>query len=426
MGHTAIEKILAAHAGLPEVFPGEFINAKVDLVMANDITAPLAVKVFRELGVEKVFDPSKIVFVESHFVPAKDIQSAENVKELRAFAKEQGIRHYDSAHGGIEHALLPEEGIVFPGQVIVGADSHSCTYGALANFASGFGSTDAAIAMATGEVWLRVPETIKVVFTGKRHPWVTGKDLVLRLIGEIGVEGANYQILEYHGPVVEELSMEERLTIANMATEAQAKAAFFHADAKTYDYIRTRVKQPYQVYVSDPDARYVRTVEIDVTGLEPQVAFPYSPDNVHPLSEAIGVKVNQVFIGSCTNARLSDLRVAASIMRGKKVHPDVRAIVIPATNDIYKRALKEGLIEVFMEAGCVVSTSTCGPCLGGYMGVLGSDEVCVSTSNRNFPGRMGHRTAKVYLANPAVAAAAAIAGEIVQPWHIVEKEPVPA
>lgn len=421
MGHTAVEKILAARAGLPEVFPGQFVNARVDLVMANDITAPLAVKVFRELGTGRVFDPQKVVFVESHFVPAKDIQSAENVKELRAFAREQGILHYDSAHGGIEHALLPEEGIVFPGQLILGADSHSCTYGALANLASGFGSTDAAIAMATGEVWLRVPETIKVVFKGERHPWVTGKDLVLRLIGEIGVEGANYQVLEYHGEAVAGLSMEERLTIANMATEAQAKAAFFHADEKTLEYIKGRVKQPYEIFTSDPDARYVRTVEIDVTGMEPQVAFPYSPDNVHPLSEAVGVKVNQVFIGSCTNARLSDLRVAADVMRGKQVHPDVRAIVIPATNAIYKRALREGLIEVFLEAGCVVSTATCGPCLGGYMGVLASDEVCVSTSNRNFPGRMGHPKARVYLANPAVAAAAAVAGEIVQPWQVAEK-----
>lgn len=416
MGQTAVEKILARHAGRDVVEPGEFIDADVDLLMANDITAPLAVNVFRELGVERVWDPDRITFVESHFVPAKDIQSAENVKQLRAFVKEQGVKlHFDSARGGIEHILLPQEGLVAPGDLIIGADSHSCTYGALGCFSAGVGSTDAAVVMATGKIWLKVPETIKVTFSGRRHPWLTGKDLVLRLLKEIGVEGANYQMLEYHGPVIAELPIDDRLTIANMATEAQAKGAFIPADDVTLDYLKDRVKRRFETVRPDPDARYVREIEIDVTGLEPQVAFPFSPDNVHPLSEAIGIEIQQVFIGSCTNARISDLRNAARILKGRRVHPDVRCIVIPATQAVYHQALHEGLIDVFMEAGALVSTSTCGPCLGGYMGVLGAGERCLSTSNRNFPGRMGHRTAEVYLANPAIAAATAVAGRIADP-----------
>ena len=416
MGQTAVQKIFARHCGRTEVAVGEFISADVDLLMANDITAPLAINVFRQLGVEKVWDPDRITFVESHFTPAKDIATAENVKQLRAFVKEQGIRlHFDSARGGIEHILLPQEGLVAPGELIIGADSHSCTYGALGCFATGVGSTDAAIVMATGKIWLKVPETIKVTFVGERHPWLTGKDLVLRLIKEIGVEGANYQMLEYHGPVIRDLPIDDRLTIANMAAEAQAKGAFIAADAVTLEYLRDRVKRPFAVVHPDPDAQYVRELELDVTGLEPQVAFPFSPDNVHPLSEAVGIAIQQVFIGSCTNARLSDLRQAARILRGRRVHPDVRCIVIPATQAVYHQALHEGLIDVFLEAGALVSAATCGPCLGGYMGVLGAGERCLSTSNRNFPGRMGHRTAEVYLANPMIAAATAVAGRIADP-----------
>jgi 3-isopropylmalate/(R)-2-methylmalate dehydratase large subunit len=419
MAMTAVSKIIAARSGQKEVEPGQFVSAKVDLVMCNDITAPLAVKTVKELGVRKVFDKEKITFVESHYVPAKDIASAINVQELREFVKEQDIKwFFPNARGGIEHSLLPEEGVVVPGQLIVGADSHTPTYGALGNFAAGFGSTDAGIAMATGEVWLRVPETIKINLVGEKHPWVVGKDLVLRVIGEIGVEGANYQMLEYHGPVLQQISVDDRLTIANMAAEAQAKGAFFHVDDITREYVKDRAKFPIEIFESDPDAKYVREVTIDVTGMEPQVAFPYSPDNVHPLREALGVRPAQVFIGSCTNARISDMRVVAGIMKGKKVHNDVQCIVIPATQDIYKQALKEGLIEIFADAGAVVAAGTCGPCLGGYMGVMGPNDVCISTSNRNFPGRMGHKDAKVYLANPAVAAAAAVAGEIVPPESI--------
>lgn len=423
---TAVQKILARHAGKDTVAAGEFVSAAVDLLMINDISGPLAASVWRAAGFERVWDRDKIVVVESHHTPAKDIATAEMVKTIRrTFVEPYGIRlHFHEGSGGIEHAILPEQGLVLPGELIIGGDSHTCTYGALGCFATGVGSTDCAVVAATGRIWLRVPETIKVTFTGRRRPWVTGKDLALRLTGAIGVEGANYQVLEYHGDAVTGLEVEERLTIANMATEAQAKAGFFHVDDKTRGYLDGRAARTWTAVSSDPDARYAREVTIDVSDLEPQVAFPFSPDNVHPLSEAIGIRVDEVFIGSCTNARISDLRQAARILKGKKIHPRVRCIVIPASNAIYLQAMREGLAEIFLEAGCAFSTSTCGPCAGGHMGVLGSDEVCLSTSNRNFPGRMGHKTARVYLASPSIAAATAVMGHIAHPSGLVAAEEV--
>ncbi|MHB8618510.1 MAG: 3-isopropylmalate dehydratase large subunit [Chloroflexota bacterium] len=425
MGQTAAEKILSRHCGNRPVEPGEFISADVDLLMMNDITGALAAVVWDQAGFDRVWDPDKITVVEDHFMPTANIAAAEMGKTVREWISQHGVsQHFRGAEGGIEHAVLPERGMVLPGELVIGGDSHTCTYGALNCFATGVGSTDCAVVAATGKVWLRVPETIKVTFTGKRRPWVTGKDLALRQIGEMGVEGANYQVLEYHGEVVAGLDVEERLTIANMATEAQAKAGLFPVDRRTREYLDGRAQRPWSAIWADADARYAREVTIDVSDLEPQVAFPYSPENVHPLSEALGVRVDQVFIGSCTNARISDLRTAANIMRGKRTDPKVRCIVIPASNAIYRQALKEGLIELFMDAGAVVSTSTCGACFGGHMGVLGSEEVCVSTSNRNFPGRMGHKTAQVYLASPAVAAATAIMGRIADPSEIATQEVV--
>jgi len=421
MEQTATQKIFARHVGKDSVAPGEFIDAKVDLLMMNDISGPLAAVVWKEAGFKRVWDADKIVVAESHHTPAKDIATAEMVKTIRrTFVEPHGIRlHFHEGSGGIEHAILPEQGLVLPGELIIGGDSHTCTYGALGCFATGVGSTDCAVVAATGRIWLRVPETIKINFTGRRRPWVTGKDLALRLIGTLGVEGANYQVLEYHGDAIADLEIEERLTIANMATEVQAKAGFFHIDDKTRTYLEGRAKRPWTEVSSDPGAHYVREVTIDISDLEPQVAFPFSPANVHPLSEAIGVRVDEVFIGSCTNARISDLRQAARILKGKKVHERVRCIVIPASNAIYRQAMREGLAETFLEAGCAFSTSTCGPCAGGHMGVLGEGEVCLSTSNRNFPGRMGHKTARVYLASPSIAAATAVMGHIADPSTIL-------
>lgn len=417
MNQTAVQKILARHAGKDAVASGEFISAAVDLLMINDISGPLAASVWRTAGFERVWDPDRIVVAESHHTPAKDIATAEMVKIVRrTFVEPHAIRlHFHEGSGGIEHAILPEQGLVLPGELIIGGDSHTCTYGALGCFATGVGSTDCAVVAATGRIWLRVPETIKVTFTGRRNAWVTGKDLALRLVGAIGVEGANYQVLEYHGEVVADLEIDERLTIANMATEAQAKAGFFHVDRKTHAYLDERAARAWSAVSSDAGASYSREVIIDVSDLQPQVAFPFSPDNVHPLSEAIGVRVDQVFIGSCTNARISDLRQAARILKGKKVHPRVRCIIIPASNAVYRQAIREGLAEIFIEAGCAFSTSSCGPCAGGHVGVLASDEVCLSTSNRNFPGRMGHKSARVYLASPSIAAATAVMGHIADP-----------
>jgi 3-isopropylmalate/(R)-2-methylmalate dehydratase large subunit len=412
---TLAEKILASHSGREQVSPGEFINVRVDLVLSNDITAPMAIREFRRLGVAKVFDPKKIVMVADHFVPNKDILSAEQTKLMREFAREQGILYFDVGTMGIEHALLPEKGLVLPGDVVIGADSHTCTYGALGALATGMGSTDIAVAMATGDIWMKVPPTIKLVYHGQPGKWVGGKDLILYTIGNIGVDGALYAAIEFTGEAVAALSMDGRFTMANMAIEAGAKAGLFRVDNKTQLYIKSRTERPYRVYEPDGDAVYAKVVEYDVSGLEPQVALPHSPANVQPVSQVGEVKIDQVVIGSCTNGRLEDLRVAGEILKGKKVYPGVRCIIIPATQQIYLDALGGGLIEAFVKAGAVVSTPTCGPCIGGHMGVLAEGERCVSTTNRNFIGRMGSPKAEVYLANPAVAAASAITGKISSP-----------
>jgi len=415
---TLAEKILAAHCGRKKVTPGEFINVGVDLILANDVTAPLAIKEFRRIGVDKVFDPDKVVMVPDHFVPNKDIASAEQVKLMREFAREQGVGYFEVGQMGIEHVLLPEQGLVLPGDVVVGADSHTCTYGALGAFATGMGSTDIAAAMATGDIWMKVPPTIKLVYYGNPGQWLGGKDLILYTIGNIGVEGALYAAMEFTGTAIEQLPMDGRFTMANMAIEAGAKAGLFRVDNKTLDYIKPRATHPYTVYQPDADAEYTRVIEYDVTGIEPQVALPHSPANAKPVSQVAGVAIDQAVIGSCTNGRLEDLRVAARVLRGKKVNAGVRCIIIPGSQQVYLDALGEGLIEAFIRAGAAVSTPTCGPCLGGYMGVLAAGERCVSTTNRNFVGRMGSPQAEVYLSNPAVAAASAVAGRIASPEEI--------
>ncbi len=420
MPMTITEKILAAHAGLDRVEPGQLINVRVDLVLGNDITAPVAIKEFRRIGVEKVFDRERVVLVPDHFVPNKDIKSAEQAKILRDFARQQQLTHYfEVGRMGIEHCLLPEQGLVGPGDVVIGADSHTCTYGALGAFATGVGSTDLAAAMALGEIWLKVPESIKFVYYGELQPWVGGKDLILYTIGQIGVDGALYQAMEFTGPAVETLSMDGRLTMANMAVEAGAKNGIVPPDEITLDYVKGRARRPYRVYHSDPGARYARVYEFDVSKLEPQVAFPHLPSNVRPVSQAGYVEIQQVVIGSCTNGRLEDLRLAARVLQGKKVHPGVRLIVIPGTQEVYRTALKEGLMEIFIDAGAAVSTPTCGPCLGGHMGILAAGERCLATTNRNFVGRMGHPESEVYLSNPAVAAASAILGRIAAPQEVL-------
>ncbi|SHI80563.1 3-isopropylmalate dehydratase large subunit [Desulfofundulus thermosubterraneus] len=420
MPMTITEKILAAHAGLDRVEPGQLINVRVDLVLGNDITAPVAIKEFRRIGVEKVFDRERVVLVPDHFVPNKDIKSAEQAKILRDFARQQQLTHYfEVGRMGIEHCLLPEQGLVGPGDVVIGADSHTCTYGALGAFATGVGSTDLAAAMALGEIWLKVPESIKFVYYGELQPWVGGKDLILYTIGQIGVDGALYQAMEFTGPAIETLSMDGRLTMSNMAVEAGAKNGIVPPDEITLDYVKGRARRPYRVYQSDPGARYARVYEFDVSKLEPQVAFPHLPSNVRPVSQAGHVEIQQVVIGSCTNGRLEDLRLAARVLQGKKVHPGVRLIVIPGTQEVYRTALKEGLIEIFIDAGAAVSTPTCGPCLGGHMGILAAGERCLATTNRNFVGRMGHPESEVYLSNPAVAAASAILGRIAAPQEVL-------
>ena len=415
---TLAEKILAAHTNKNRVSPGEFINVRVDVILANDITAPIAIREFRRTGVDKVFDPNKIVMVADHFVPNKDITSAEQAKLMREFCREQGILHYDVGQMGIEHVLLPEQGLVLPGDVVVGADSHTCTYGALGAFATGMGSSDIAAAMATGDIWMKVPSTIKFVYHGSLGEWVGGKDLILYTIGNIGMDGALYSVMEFTGEVIDALSMDGRFTMANMAVEAGAKAGLFRVDNKTLDYVKPRAKCPYTVYQPDDDAEYSQVIEYDVSALEPQVALPHSPANAKPVSEVGKIEIDQAVIGSCTNGRLSDLQVAARILKGRKVHPGVRCIIIPGTQQVYLDALSEGLIEAFIRAGAVVSTPTCGPCLGGYMGVLAEGERCISTTNRNFVGRMGHPKSEVYLANPAVAAASAITGQITSPEEL--------
>ena len=415
---TLAEKILAAHSNKSSVSPGEFLNVKVDLVLANDITAPLAIKEFQRMGVDKVFDNTKIVMVPDHFCPNKDILSAEQAKVIREFSRKYDLLYFEVGRMGIEHVLLPEQGLVLPGDVVVGADSHTCTYGALGAFTTGMGSTDIAVAMATGEIWMKVPQTIKFVYRGKLNKWVGGKDLILHTIGNIGVDGALYSVMEFVGEAIDALPMDGRFTMANMAIEAGAKAGIFNVDVKTKAYVKGRAKRPYQVYRSYDNAVYAKVVEYDVSKLEPQVAFPHLPSNVKPVSQAKDIKVDQVVVGSCTNGRLDDLRIAAKVLKGKKVSSELRCIVIPGSQQVYLDAMRQGLIEIFIKAGCAVSTPTCGPCLGGYMGVLAAGERCVSTTNRNFVGRMGSPKSEVYLANPAVAAASAIMGEIASPEEV--------
>ena len=417
---TLAEKILAAHSGKDRVSPGEFINVRVDLVLSNDITAPLAMKEFHRLGVNKVFDPKKVIMIPDHFCPNKDILSAEQAKTMREFARKYGLLYFEVGRMGIEHVLLPEQGIVLPGEVVVGADSHTCTYGALSIFATGMGSTDIAIAMATGEIWMKVPPAIKFVYHGKLGKWVGGKDLILYTIGNIGVDGALYSVMEFTGEVIHALPMDGRFTMANMAIEAGAKAGIFMVDDKTKRYVKGRASRPFTVYEPDNDAEYAKVIEYDVTEIEPQVALPHLPSNAKPVSQVKDVKIDQVVIGSCTNGRLDDLRLAAKLLKGRQVNAEVRCIIIPGTQQVYLDALHEGLIEIFIKAGAVVSTPTCGPCLGGYMGVLAAGERCVSTTNRNFIGRMGSPQSEVYLANPAVAAASAIAGKIASPGAIAD------
>ena len=413
MGMTIAEKILAAHAGVEVVEPGQFVDVSVDVVLANDITAPIAIREFDRIGVEKVFDRDKVIMVPDHFTPNKDIKSAEQCKAMRDFVRRQNLTNYfEVGRVGIEHVLLPEQGLVLPGDVVVGADSHTCTYGALGAFATGMGSTDIAVAMATGKLWMRVPETIKFVYHGQLPEWVGGKDLILHTIGTIGVDGARYQALEFSGEAVDALSMDGRFTMSNMAIEAGGKAGLFAFDQKTQTYVESRARRPYTAYESDADAQYAEVIKVDISNLEPQVAFPHLPSNARPLSQVGDVTIDQAVIGSCTNGRLEDLQLAAQVLRGQKVHPYVRCIVIPGTQAIYLEAVRQGLVEAFIEAGAVVSTPTCGPCLGGYMGVLAAGERCVSTTNRNFVGRMGHPESEVYLANPAVAAASAVLGRI--------------
>ncbi|HHW44482.1 MAG TPA: 3-isopropylmalate dehydratase large subunit [Desulfotomaculum sp.] len=419
MPMTITEKILAAHAGLDQVEPGQLINVRVDLALGNDITAPVAIKEFRRIGVPRVFDRERVVLVPDHFVPNKDIKSAEQAKVLREFAREQQLTHYyEVGRMGIEHCLLPELGLVGPGDVVIGADSHTCTYGALGAFSTGVGSTDLAAAMALGEIWLKVPQSVKFVYYGELPPWVGGKDLILYTIGRIGVDGALYQAMEFTGPAIEALSMDGRLTMANMAVEAGAKNCIVPPDEVTRRYVEGRAKRPYTFYQSDPGARYALVYEYDVSGLEPQVACPHLPENVRPVSQVGQVEIQQAVIGSCTNGRLEDLRLAARVLRGKKVHPGVRLIIIPGTQEVYRAALREGLVEIFIDAGAAVSTPTCGPCLGGYMGILAAGERCIATTNRNFVGRMGHPESEVYLSNPAVAAASAILGRIADPREV--------
>ncbi len=419
MGMTIVEKILAAHAGQDAVSPGDLINAKVDIALGNDITAPISINLFRESGAAKVFDKDRVVLVPDHFTPTKDINSAMQVKMVREFAKEQELSHwYEGGDSGVEHALLPEKGIVGPGDVVIGADSHTCTYGGLGAFATGVGSTDLAAAMITGEVWLKVPETIKFVYKGKLQPNVEGKDLILYTIGDIGVDGALYMAMEFTGEVIDSLPMAERLTMANMAIEAGAKAGIIAPDTITKEYCDGRVIRKPLFYESDPDAKYAKVIEYDVSKIEPQVAFPHLPENTRPISQAGDVPIHQVIIGSCTNGRIEDMRSAARILTGNKAHNEVRLIIIPATPMIYRQAMEEGLFDIFLSAGAVISPPTCGPCLGGHMGILAAGERAVATTNRNFVGRMGHTESEVYLTNPAVAAASAIAGKIAGPDDI--------
>ncbi|HLA06027.1 MAG TPA: 3-isopropylmalate dehydratase large subunit [Anaerolineales bacterium] len=415
MGHTLAEKLLAAKCDQKELFPGQFINARVDLVLASELSGVLAIEEFEKIRNARVFDPKKIVFVMDHFTPAKDIKSAEIVKQCREFALKHSIRFYDVGRAGIQHILLPEQGLVAPGDLIAGADSHTCTHGFVGAFGTGIGSTDAAVAMAIGEMWMKVPESVKFIYHGKPQKWVGGKDLILHTIALIGVEGARYQAMEFTGEAVDSMGMSDRFSMANMAIEAGAKAGLFAADERTRAYVRSRGRDDGLYLQSDADAEYSAVYDIDVSNFEPFVAVPFIPENVKPVSELRELEINQVVIGMCTNGNIEDLRAAAEILKGRKIHPRVRAVIIPGSQKVYMDALREDLIEIFIEAECSVSTPTCGPCLGGHMGVLAAGERCVSTSNRNFRGRMGHIASEVYLANPYVAAASAIAGRIISP-----------
>lgn len=416
MGMTMTQKILAAHAGLESVQAGQLINAKLDMVLGNDVTSPVAINEMNKFGKNSVFDKTRISLVMDHFTPNKDIQSAQNCKQVREFAAKFDIKHYyDVGTMGIEHALLPEQGIVTCGDCIIGADSHTCTYGALGAFSTGVGSTDMAAGMVTGMAWFKVPSAIKVVITGKKSKYICGKDVILDIIGRIGVDGALYQSLEFVGDGVSELSMDDRFTICNMAIECGAKNGIFPVDEKTLEYVNGRSEREYKVFEADEDAEYNRTITVDLSTLKSTVAFPHLPENTRTFDDIPEIKIDQVVIGSCTNGRMEDMRMAASVLKGKKVAKNVRTIIIPATQQIYLQCIKEGLAEIFIEAGAIVSTPTCGPCLGGHMGILAKGEKAVSTSNRNFVGRMGHTESEIYLASPAVAAASAIKGCIADP-----------
>ncbi len=413
---TITEKLLARAAGLDRVKPGDFVTCKLDLVLANDITAPLAIEAFRDMGAREVFDRAKVALVADHSTPNKDIKSAQQTKLMRDFAREQGIVHYyEACEGGIEHIILPDKGLVLPGDVVIGADSHTCTYGALGAFSTGVGSTDAAAGMALGECWLRVPESVKFVFTGGRRAWVTGKDLILFTIGQIGVDGAHYRAMEFAGPVIEALSMADRFTMCNMAIEAGGKSGIIAPDATTVDWVKPRARREFTCFDSDPEAEYAQVYQWDASAIEPQVSFPHLPDRARPLSEVGEIVVDQSVIGACTNGRLEDLQAAAEVLRGRHVAPGMRCLVIPGSQEIHLEATRRGLVELFLEAGCLVSTPTCGPCLGGHMGILAAGERAVATTNRNFLGRMGHPQSEVYLASPYVAAASAVAGKICGP-----------
>ncbi len=415
---TMAEKILAAHAGLAEVVPGQLIECDLDGVLANDITAPIAIKTVREIGAG-VWDPERIFLVPDHYSPNKDIKSAEQTKVTRDFAHQMGITHYwEQGCMGIEHALLPEQGVVLPGDLVIGADSHTCTYGGIGAFSTGVGSTDAGVGMATGRAWFKVPETIRIVVDGELPAGATAKDVILHVIGMIGVDGALYRAIEFAGSTIEALSVEGRLTIANMAIEAGGKAGLFEVDDKCRTYVDLRAKRPYVEYHPDADAQYLQVIHIDAADIQPCVAWPHLPSNTHPVSESRHIRIDQAVIGSCTNGRIEDMRAAAEVLRGRTVADGVRCIVIPATQAVWKQCVHEGLMDVFIDAHCVVSTPTCGPCLGGYMGILAAGERCVSSTNRNFVGRMGDPTSEVYLASPAVAAASAVAGHIELPGNL--------
>ncbi|HRU04305.1 MAG TPA: 3-isopropylmalate dehydratase large subunit [Candidatus Brocadiia bacterium] len=420
MGMTISQKILAAHCGADAVQPDQLIMANVDICLGNDITAPIAIQEFEAHGFTKVFDPERVVLVPDHFTPNKDIKSADQAKQLRDFARKHGLKHYfEVGRMGVEHALLPEQGIVVPGDLIIGADSHTCTYGALGAFSTGVGSTDLAAAMASGKVWLRVPHSMKFIFAGKPGPWTGGKDFILHTIGKIGVSGALYRAMEFTGPAIHALDMDNRLSLCNMAIEAGAKAGVIEADDITRAYVKGRGLRPAREFFSDVDAVYAAVTEFNVNGMGPLVALPHLPENVKPVEECRGMKIDQVVIGSCTNGRIEDLRVAARILKGRKTAATVRLIVIPATQAIYQQAMKEGLLDIFIEAEAAVSTPTCGPCLGGHMGILAAGERALATTNRNFVGRMGHPKSEVCLCGPAVAAASAVTGAITHPADVV-------